>query len=222
MHSLPDIQEKRMDVLLRQEMAEHKHIISCHHKEMQELRDALSISKERFDALFEHTQNETKDLALYLNDQLLHLKDKVRCNQILIEEQRSVILDLAQQLHDLHTVYTSKKSSDDSRKDFESKLSDCVKHAIDSYQNHERSSGVLINLIKDEVVKLRVDLENGLRDLSDLIDRKFIECRLDKTGVLKEVRVWEKTIFIIEKKIENIYTLIERINKRGESCHKPV
>jgi len=56
----------------------------------------------------------------------------------------------------------------------------------------------------------------------DDIANNFHVTKIDREGVLKEVRVWEKTIFIIEKKIENIYTLIERINKRGELlCHKP-
>ena len=79
----------------------------------------------------------------------------------------------------------------------------------------------LLNLLKDDVINNKFETETKFASLIEQIEENFHVTKLDKEGVLKEVRIYEKTIFIIEKKIENIYTLIERINKRGEACHKP-
>ena len=49
-----------------------------------------------------------------------------------------------------------------------------------------------------------------MQDLEKVLE----EYKLDSTGVLKEIQVYKKSMFIIEKKIENIYTLIERLDKR--------
>ena len=50
------------------------------------------------------------------------------------------------------------------------------------------------------------------------INRKIDENKIDATGVLRELQVYKKSMFIIEKKIENIYKKIE--NLEG-TCHKP-
>jgi hypothetical protein len=54
-----------------------------------------------------------------------------------------------------------------------------------------------------EAIKVKQDLEKKIDSVS-----------IDAEGVLKEIRVYKKESMIIEKKIENIYTLIERLNKR--------
>jgi hypothetical protein len=64
-------------------------------------------------------------------------------------------------------------------------------------------------------------MELKLSQMTDKAESNLYVYRLDKEGVLKQIRIYEKSMFIIEKKIENIYTLIERLNKRGELCHKP-
>jgi len=78
----------------------------------------------------------------------------------------------------------------------------------------------LFNQIIDEQKSLKLHVENKINSLEEIINNKYIHFKFDKDGIQKEIRIYEKTIFIMEKKIENIYTLLDRINKRGEVCHK--
>ena len=41
--------------------------------------------------------------------------------------------------------------------------------------------------------------------------------RIDSVGILRELQIHKKSVFISEKKIENLYTLIERLTKRIDS-----
>ena len=56
-------------------------------------------------------------------------------------------------------------------------------------------------------------MDEKYTELMAKIDSNFSLSRIDRDGVLKEIRIYDKTIFIMEKKIENIYTLIERIDR---------
>lgn len=47
-----------------------------------------------------------------------------------------------------------------------------------------------------------------------VLEKSLEEYKIDSKGVLKELQVYKKTAFIMEKKIENLYTLVERLNKR--------
>lgn len=60
--------------------------------------------------------------------------------------------------------------------------------------------------IPSEAKQVRADLENQLSI-----------AKVDRDGVMKEMAVCKKASYITEKKIENIYTLIERLDKRISS-----
>lgn len=212
--------EKRFDALLRKEMMEHQHLISSHNKEMQTLRDSLSRAMERFESLFEHCEMQTKDMSLFYNQQILALKEKAVANELRISDQRRTIEALYQQLNEFYESYASKRSTDKLKSDFDLAIKANTISHINSFQEFQRELKSLINSLQNELNKLRSDtaLMNG--ELDKKIDNSFHVSRLERDSVLKQVRVYEKSMFVIEKKIENIYTLIERINKRGEVCHK--
>ncbi len=94
---------------------------------------------------------------------------------------------------------------------------DLKKHLYDysniQYKNFHKSEIKLMKLLDDVkylCTKRFGDIDREFNSLSD----KFQEYRVDAIGVLKELQVYKKTVFIMQKKIENIYTLIERLNKR--------
>lgn len=70
---------------------------------------------------------------------------------------------------------------------------------------------------------LAEEFDEKLQYLKKKIDRfsdQLIESNAECAGVLRELQVYKKNMFILEKKIENIYTLIERLNKRVSECRK--
>ena len=216
----PWAHDKRVEALIKQEMVEHQHIISSHHKEMQTLRDSLALAMERFDSLFEHCDMQLKDMALFYNQQLISLRDKVVGNEVRIADQQKTIEALHQQINGFHESYASKRSIEKLKSDFDLAIKENTISHINSFQEFQIELKSLINSLSQDLIKLRCDtaLMNG--ELDEKIKNSFHISRLERDSVLKQVRVYEKAMFVIEKKIENIYTLIERINKRGEVCHK--
>lgn len=199
---------------------EHQHLISSHHKEMQALRELVTLSLERFDSLYEHTQTEIKDLSLFMNQQVLFLREKVVANELRIAEQKQTIEALHLQLNEFYESYASKRTIEKLKGDFDLAIKANTISHINSFQELQRELKSLINGLKDDLNKLICDAALMNCELDKKIESNFYVSRIDKDGVLKEIRVYEKTIYILEKKVENIYTLIERLTKRGEVCHK--
>lgn len=212
--------EKRFDALVKKEMMEHQHLISSHNKEMQDLRELVKLSVQRFDSLTEHYQTEIKDLSLYLNQQILFLRGKIVSNEAMISEQKQTIESLHHQLNEFHETYASKIGVEKFKNDLDISIKANTINHINSFQELQRELNTSINRVEENLVKSMCDTELTISDLDKKIESNFYISRIDKDAVLKEVRIYEKTIFIIEKKIENIYTLLERLNKRFDVCHK--
>lgn len=213
--------DKRFDALVKKQEGEHQHIISSHHKEMQSLRDSLSLAMQKFDSLFEHSENELKDFKTYTSCAIGILKEKVISNEQVIADQKRTIEDLHEQLLSFHIVYSSKMDAEKLKNGLELEIKANTISNINSFQEFQREFKILILSIQNDLGKFRHETQQKLTELTQKTESNFYVSRLDRDGVLKEIRIYEKSMFIIEKKIENIYTLIERINKRGALCHKP-
>ena len=199
---------------------EHQHVISSHNKEMQALRELVNLSVQRFDSLLEHTQNEIKDLSLFMNQQNLFLREKLVANELRISEQKQTIEALHLQLNEFHEAYASKNSIEKLKGNFDLAIKANTISHLNAFQEFQRELTTLINGLKNDLIKLRCDMALMNGELDKKIESNFYASRIDKDGVLKQIRVYDKSILILEKQVENIYTLIERLNKRGEGCHK--
>ncbi len=214
------VNEKRIDALLRKEMNEHQSIISSHHKEMQELRDALKHSQDRFESLYEHCDMQIKDMAIFYNQQMLTTKERMIANEAIIADQKKTIESLHQQLMICQEAYASKIDMAIVKKELAIHINENTTKHLKTFQDFQRETKMLFLSLECDFLKFKSDFEKKIGDLIDKIEKRFSQLIIDKDSILKEIREWEKTIFIIEKKIENIYTLIDRLTKRGEVCHK--
>lgn len=188
---------------------------------MQTLRDTLLSASQRFESLWNRCEQDLKDFKTYVACSLEVLKEKITANECAIVDQKKTSEDLHKQLQNFHVIYSSKDDVQELKKGVSSQVNDATTSHLTCLQELQREIKTLINFLKDDFLKFKTETENKFVDLIENIEKKLYVSKMDRDGVLKEVRIYEKTIFIIEKKIENIYTLIERINKRGELCHKP-
>jgi len=202
-------------------MREHEHLISSHNKEMQELRDALSLAMEKFHSLYQKSAMDLNEFKTYSSCTLGLLKERLLANETTIEQQKSTIAALHDQLMGFHVVYCTRTDTEKFQKELEAQIREASRSYLSSFQGFEKDLKTLLSCLKDDLEKLRSDMEKRVSNVSEKLEKASIIARLDKEGVLRELRIYEKSMFIIEKKIENIYTLIERINKRGEACHRP-
>lgn len=213
---------KRLEAFMKAEMAEHKQVISAHHKEMQAMRDSVREALEKFDSLFRHIEHELKDKSSFLKDLIDDIDIKIKSNQISISDQRNSIVSVFQTLNDLMSFSSKKSDLDNFKKIMDIELRETTGKHARSFEDFQQAVRISFDSLKEELLKLRAEMDKKFFELNDKIDEKSSISQMDKEGILKEVRVYDKTIFIMEKKIENLYTLIDRINKRGEECHKQV
>jgi len=214
--------DKRFDALIKQEMIEHKHIISCHNKEMQTLRDSLVLAMEKFESLSKYGLEQIDNIKESYDKRVSNLTDKVLSHELIICDQNKTINYLHQQLNDFHIAYSSKNETDKIKHSLGAQVQEASTSHINAFQDCQREFKILFDSLKDYSIQLRCDMDQKFSQLTDKVESGLSISRIDKDGVLNRIRVYEKTVFIIEKKLENIYTLIERINKNREGlCHKP-
>jgi hypothetical protein len=207
--------DKRFDALVKQEMREHQHLISSHNKEMQELRDALRLAMEKFQSLSEQSERDMKDFKTYTVCNLGLLKERILADRTLIDDQKKTMAALASELMGLHVIYSTKVDADKAQKELEAQIREATAIHLRSFQEFQRDTKAIIQALKEDFEKLKIETADKVDAVWKRGESNFNEARLERDRVLKEVRVYEKAMFIIEKKIENIYTLIERINKRS-------
>ena len=213
--------EKRLEVLAKKHQAEHEHALSGHSKEMGSLRDQLSLSMERFESVSQRTESSLADFKDQATYAVNLLKERMLAHEGIIAEQKKSIESFQDQLLNFHVLYSSMRDVDNVKKEMEVQIREATKAHLCSLQDLQKEFKALINAFKEEFFRFRDDANKRLAEQSDRIEQRYNMNKIDRDGVLYEIRVREKELFIIEKKIENIYTLIERINKRGELCHKP-
>lgn len=215
-----NVADKRFEALVKKEMMEHQHIISSHHKEMQALRDELNLAMQRCKSIAERNEKDLEELKAQTNYSINILKDRLKADEAIIIEQRKTIEGLNQQILAIYMGYATKNDVDKLKSSHATEIKANTISHLNAFQDFQREFKILLHVLKSDIVKLNLEVEQKCNRLSERGEKNFSVAQIDKDSVLKEVRVYQKDIFVIEKKIENIYTLIERINKRGDTCHR--
>lgn len=206
---------KRFEAMMRQELALHAKALSSYQIEMQSLKDSVQEAKNQILALFRHTEVEIKDSALAVQTQISNIELKTKSLDAISSDQKSTIFSLYQSFNDFMEICSKKRDLENFKNEVNSNVNELHNNKTRSFEDYQQHMKSLFNQIIEEQKNLRLDLENKINSLEEVINSKYDHFKMDKEGIQKEIRVYEKTIFIMEKKIENLYTLIERINKRG-------
>lgn len=221
-HNLPESlkTDLRFQALVKQEMMEHQHIISSHHKEMQTLRDEVKLARERFDSLYEHSQRENKDKTDSLNEWLERMRSQLKVSQVECQECKQTIADLHKEMQQMQSNYTRNIQTEALRKYVDIQFNLYNATYQDRFQNFQQEITKRIGAIIDDILKINEEDARYEVRVDAKIDNKFSLCQMDKEGILKEIRACNKSVFISEKKIEHLYMQIDKL-KKGDSCHKP-
>jgi hypothetical protein len=224
-HSQPNIQalrsDKRFDALVKKQEGEHQHIISSYHKEMQALRDGLNLAMQKFTSLSDRNEKELADFRDQATRHISILRERLGAQERVFSDQKKTIEDLHAQLLSFQALYSSMRDVDKVKQEMDSQVREATNSHLVSLQGLQTEFKSLFTSLKEDLTTFKSNAEKKFCELIDQIEKNFNVTKINREGVLKEIRIYDKSIFIIEKKIENIYTLIERINKRGESCRKP-
>lgn len=145
----------------------------------------------------------------------------MRDNQEIIDEQKKTIEALNKQLNEYSDIYSTKVEAEKDKKELHSRIHNSSVSNIFFSQELHKELNLVLNLLSDDFTKHKNDSEKKISDLISQIESNANITQINRKAFVDLIAKWEKTTFTIEKKIENIYTLIDRINKRGDtSCHK--
>jgi hypothetical protein len=223
-----------LNSLLKEQMVDRfeeivKHEIHNHNQAIRKTADAI--------ALMEETLQSVKDDYIKLknrNDEIYHEvtrrfdSEKESLEKLFQEHKIGVFsnlelmnnqaLALAYKLENYVPVkeFAAEKVSQDKKIDFQAQL--IQKHFESCHKQLEVTLEEIERKLEENYKNIGQQLQSFSAKLSNLESRLEI-FKVDASGVLKELQVYKKAMYIIEKKIENIYTLIERLQQREGSCH---
>lgn len=198
---------------MKQQNNEHLHLIANYQKEMQALRDSLNLSIQKFESLSQQKQQDLEEFKNLTEFHVANLKSRMVDAAEAVADNRKSIDDLHQLMLNFHDVYSRKIDTDKVKEELNSLVKECTNSHLNAFQDFQRETKNLISSLTDELTMLKAEMDQKYTELMAKIDSNFSLSRIDRDGVLKEIRIYDKTIFIMEKKIENIYTLIERIDR---------
>lgn len=199
--------------------------IRKHNNAIEKTDEALDTLKKTFSKFYEENKNTksttealygqilknftdfTDEISYSFKDQRIFIKENDKKLNKIIEEFEETINNLVHceyfeeyRIDMLHDLNSQKKQFEDSKEELREEIYDSYKKNRDYIHSTSKESDERSDEIEGILVSLKKDLE---------------EYKTDAVGILRENEVVKKTIFIMEKKIENIYTLIDRLNKKG-------
>jgi len=185
------------------------------------LREDVINIKKNINTFIPNHEYRHQELLNEFNERDKHIEHVCECNRLLIETL-SFRID---RFNDLISAVDEKhKELFLEREVFNNEISHFDKTCSGLHSEIEVCENFSKRLVSElrgelavEIQKIRDEIKNvpdKIPELKNNLDKRIDACNFDKDGVLKELRVYKKNMFIIEKKIENIYTLIERLKKK--------
>jgi len=212
---------RRHDAFMKQEMAHQKEVISAFHKEMQDIRDSMVMMKNRFDALLSQITDSLVDLKSSANVKNDNMETKIKSSESSNSEMKKCIESFHDMVQDVDRVYVKKSDFEKVMASLHIFLNECDGSESRKFESLQQEVKGFTSEFSNIVSRLEKDTLDCLCSMNQNWEEKLSLAKQDKDTVLKEIRIYEKSMFIIEKKIENLYTLIERLTKRVDECHKP-
>lgn len=215
---------KQFELVVQQEIKNHNDVLLATNLSINEFREDLGEIKKnqvRVNSSFASeiskiNQNQlelseilskiSQKLSSHLNDTRVLNERNAHDYQILIEGFERTLKENAK----LQERLIQSQSEQAKLRVLMKELAKSVSQELDQWN---KKFGDDLKRTKNEILSLPSESQLIKRELEEKIAASTIDCE----GLIKEVQVCKKSAFIVEKKIENLYTLIERIDKRISS-----
>ncbi len=212
---------KKFELLSLQEMKNHNDSILATNVSINRLQSLIDNLSEKLDMQL----SKVDGAYIYQSRLIDDLNDKFDIhknrNQSMLNDFFVRLKDLEESLKkndsELSNSFTKHEIHKDRLKGLESKF-------IDSSKIISKALSDLQCNITSVSVRARTDLEHAKSDILSMpseaekakaeLREEIAILKVDREGILKEIQVYKKETFVMQKKIENLYTLIERLEER--------
>lgn len=211
---------KKFELAVQQEIKNYNNSLSSIYLSLNELRKDIDVNHSDLLESYALSNSNQKNLEIEIEKIKLTLSElkssftsssnnqKVinEKNAELVEQNKCKFISLMSNISLLRQESNKllewiRTKDDESKKEFISIIEDL---------NHIQSR------FSKDLNKTKEDILSKPKDISlyQNLDEKINSHAVDVKGIMKEINIFKHETHILEKKIENLYTLIERINKR--------
>ena len=212
---------KQFELVVQQEIKEHNNAVLASNKAVNKLRgqlDSIHLIMDKNQSILE---NKNLSASIEINNNLIHISNELKA-------LKSYVSDTKKELSDSTDKVKASLDKDISNKvklscvnkikiDLEKSI-ESLKTSLVSYRNESLSQSKEVKSYCDECkVALQqetLDLKEDMTLFKDNLLEEIKASVIDKKGLTREIAVLKKAVFINEKKIENLYTLIDRVKNK--------
>jgi len=212
---------KQFELVVQQEIKNYQDSLNQIHQTHRDLSDRIGLIK----TFIDKNTSETHSKIGYLLTDVESLKTNIDILSQKIDKNLKDVKDIITAMNLLTDKYFANVWNKFKSYENLEQVADLVMKKLDSIQemvikNNSKSSEQFncLNFKMDKELKnLKKEILETPTDASKVkeqLDSKINSHILDVQGVTRELRINSKNIHIIEKKLENIYTLIDRIQSK--------
>jgi hypothetical protein len=210
---------KQFEMLVKQEITNHNNSILASNKEINEIKNRIDSILVLIDDQKKVRENQLMEARMSLNKIEQELREQIRS---IFRQFNDLVLDSKKQ-KDEFIKYIFDKTTDLVRygeyHQFKTILNDKLKELSENNEltvsNLVQSEKRLNNSIKESLEELKETkrlIMVQMHQIEDDLKKEIDIYKVDNQGLIREIEILKKKQFIQEKMIENLYTLIKRID----------
>lgn len=215
------------EIKAESEKREYQNFIYYTNQTLNRLNEGIAALGIQYEKMFQKHQSLHNNLSIDFENHLSEVGLKIGRAFTCIDEFRSdlceIQTDVKQHLRTVNRDYVTKEDMDrmagyiaHQQRLLDSSFQD-LKHFVENSLNTLKGS--VEETIKKTADEVRKDIPS-VDPVKEVFDRKLAAFYEDFTGLVTEIARLKEAVKYGEKKFENIYTLIERLQK-GAPCPKP-
>lgn len=213
---------KQFDIIVKQEIKNYQDSLNFVLQSINEIRISIQDLQKECVGQYSRIHSQHVDFKIELNS----LKNSyLNLNGSFLKNHQELSLKnetISNKISDLNSIFLNKINSDNN---FDNRF-ECLRTKHYSLEVKVESQNQLFkNSVDDLLVKLRQEIQKAKKEILDLptetsevkkhLEEKISSHAIDVAGIMRELKFYKHDNMVTEKKIENIYTLIERLQKSG-------
>jgi len=208
---------KRFEDVVVEEMRKHSAAVLKTNNELKYLHDLFENFKKDLELLKNQNKSDYKETQEISRKEIARIEQAFDSQRRFMKTNASHMDEVADSLQkkidnlvDIEEFSDLKNYCSETRKDISEMSNDSMETITKILHTYSLEASKALEDHKRETSSKMEVLGNDHVVAAQLLDTY----RVDARGVLKELQIYKKSVLILEKKIENLYTLIDRLQKK--------
>jgi len=206
---------KKFDLIVKQEIINHNKQIEATNLSLVDIKSSIKIIAEKLSLFALKTDSSIKNLedkVEFLFDHISNHKSSIK--EVKKKSEDDILkldFDVSRRMDYIEYYYVEKQDAEESIssvkeeiKNLRSDLTENKDLIISSIHKIIQDNDKCFSEFKEDIINKPSEFISIKKELEDKIN----SFKVDSEGLLKSIKVFSKEVFVMEKKIEHIYSLI--------------